>query len=256
MRVKTKAKRDMLLLAASQVFREKGFEGASMGDVAARAASSKATLYGYFSSKEELFVAVTIGAADSLFHPIFDALSKEDGEFEPALRRYGEKFIIAFCSPEATKAQRAVIAEAGRSDVGRQFYEQGPKKGMQELAVFLERHMQRGSMRRADPLIAAQHLTALIESETLMARMLGFEEAWTRAELRAYARRAIDAFLNGYGCTERAAPAAPEVSAAPAAPAAPATPATPAMSPAPVTPSARPDAPAPAPAPPPKARRR
>ncbi|WP_017758793.1 TetR/AcrR family transcriptional regulator [Pseudacidovorax intermedius] len=214
----------MLLLAASQVFREKGFEGASMGDIAARAASSKATLYGYFSSKDELFVAVTIAAAESHFEPIFDALGKEDDEFEPALRRYGEKFLIAACSPEAVQAQRAVIAEAGRSDVGRQFYEQGPRKGMQELATFLELHMQRGSMRQTDPLIAARHLSALLDAETMLPRMLGFEQAWTRAQLRAYARRAIDAFLNGYG---NPAPGTAST-LAPAAPAAPAPQATPA----------------------------
>ena len=59
MRVRTESKREAILEAASHVFLESGFEGASMAEIAARVGGSKATLYGYFGSKEDLFVEVT-----------------------------------------------------------------------------------------------------------------------------------------------------------------------------------------------------
>ena len=93
MRVKTEAKRDAIVRAASEVFREMGFEGASMSEIAARAGGSKATLYGYFSSKEELFVAVIHGAAGAHFEPIFAALAKDSDDLERVLQRYGEKIM-------------------------------------------------------------------------------------------------------------------------------------------------------------------
>ena len=51
MRVKTDAKRREIVDMAWEVFRAKGFEGASMSDVAERFGGSKATLYRYYSSK-------------------------------------------------------------------------------------------------------------------------------------------------------------------------------------------------------------
>ena len=114
MRVKTEAKRDAIVRAASEVFREMGFEGASMSEIAARAGGSKATLYGYFSSKEELFVAVIHGAAGAHFEPIFAALAKDSDDLERVLQRYGEKIMAVVSSQEIIEAMRAVIAATRR----------------------------------------------------------------------------------------------------------------------------------------------
>jgi AcrR family transcriptional regulator len=199
MRVKTEAKRDAIVRAASEVFREMGFEGASMSEIAARAGGSKATLYGYFSSKEELFVAVIHGAAAAHFDPIFEALAKDtDDDLERALQRYGEKVLAVVSSQEITEAMRAVIAESGRSGIGRLFFEGGPSRGLEELAAFLELQMQRGRLRKADPRVAGRHLMALLDSESMMPRLLGIEGPLTRKELRESTRRAVQVFLGGY----------------------------------------------------------
>ena len=50
--------RDHILKAAKDVFLELGYERASMDVVAARAETSKRTLYAHFESKEKLFLAV------------------------------------------------------------------------------------------------------------------------------------------------------------------------------------------------------
>lgn len=149
MRVKTEAKRDAIVQVASEVFRELGFEGASMVEIAARVGGSRATLYGYFPSKEELFVAVILGAAKSHFDPIFEALGQEaDDDLERVLQRFGEKVLAVVCSQEVIEAQRAVIAESGRSDIGRLFYEGGPRQGLTAMAGFLEQWQVRSTARR------------------------------------------------------------------------------------------------------------
>jgi AcrR family transcriptional regulator len=176
-----------------------GFEGASMVEIAARVGGSRATLYGYFNSKEELFIAVTHGTARTHFAPIFAALGQEvDDDLEQVLQRFGEKVLAVVCQQEAIQARRAVIAESGRSDIGRLFYEGGPKKGLTELAGFLELQMQKGRLRKADPEVAARHLTALLDSETVTPCLLGLEGALSRKDLREATRRALQAFLGGY----------------------------------------------------------
>ena len=50
--------RHHILFAAKDVFLETGYEGASMDAVAARAGTSKRSLYAHFESKDKLFLAV------------------------------------------------------------------------------------------------------------------------------------------------------------------------------------------------------
>lgn len=52
------AKQDEILAAASSIFLSEGYDGASMGKIAAAAGLTPNTLYWYFRDKDELFVAV------------------------------------------------------------------------------------------------------------------------------------------------------------------------------------------------------
>ncbi len=52
------AKRDEIIAAASSLFLTEGYDGASMGRIAAAAGLTPNTLYWYFGDKDELFVAV------------------------------------------------------------------------------------------------------------------------------------------------------------------------------------------------------
>jgi AcrR family transcriptional regulator len=58
--------RDDILLAAAQVFSEKGFHAASMQDIAERVNLQKASLYHHVSSKQEILVALLDRALDLL----------------------------------------------------------------------------------------------------------------------------------------------------------------------------------------------
>lgn len=50
------AKRDNILMAAEEVFGEKGFAAATLDEIAEKAEFSKAALYLYFKSKQDLFL--------------------------------------------------------------------------------------------------------------------------------------------------------------------------------------------------------
>ncbi|HEY7971303.1 MAG TPA: helix-turn-helix domain-containing protein, partial [Xanthobacteraceae bacterium] len=52
------AKRRQILDGAMAVFLEKGFDAASMGEIARAAGVSKGTLYVYFDDKQALFDAI------------------------------------------------------------------------------------------------------------------------------------------------------------------------------------------------------
>ena len=58
--------RDDILDAAAQVFRQKGFHGASMSDIAGAVNLQKASLYHHVSSKQEILLALLDRALDML----------------------------------------------------------------------------------------------------------------------------------------------------------------------------------------------
>jgi AcrR family transcriptional regulator len=65
-RRRKEARPDEIVDAALVVFAEKGFAAAKLDDIARRAGISKATLYLYFDTKEEIFRAVAQAAVASL----------------------------------------------------------------------------------------------------------------------------------------------------------------------------------------------
>jgi AcrR family transcriptional regulator len=60
------ARRQSILAAAERVFVTKGFEAATMEQVAEEAALAKGTLYLYFTSKEDLFLGLALRHQDEL----------------------------------------------------------------------------------------------------------------------------------------------------------------------------------------------
>ncbi len=91
MRVKTEERRQAIIEKAREVFQEEGFDRASMSEIAARVGGSKATLYSYFKSKEELFVAVMKGSTEvgNVYKPFADPSLPKVSSFEDLRRDLG-----------------------------------------------------------------------------------------------------------------------------------------------------------------------
>ena len=221
MRKKTEAKRQSILNVATQVFREMGFQNASMNEIAARLGGSKATLYNYFPSKEAIFLEVVRGVArqqkqevisflempfpaltpDSQHRvdAVFSVLKTAPEDIMVALKRFGESFVTFLCMPEMLAIRRLLISESGRSDIGRFYYESGPQKGMEKMAEYLSLAMQRGQLRQADPAVATAHLRGLLESELHERCLLNVDVGLSEARIRLAVENAIRVFMLAYG---------------------------------------------------------
>lgn len=69
------ARRQALLETAEQVFAERGFEGATMAEIAARAGYSAGNLYNVFEGKEALFREVITASSQVLNEALLTALA-------------------------------------------------------------------------------------------------------------------------------------------------------------------------------------
>jgi len=77
------ARREEIISAAEKVFFQKGLADATMDEIADVAELSKGTLYLYYKSKEDLYLAVTMRGMDIMF----DLFEKAVNAPEPVLKR-------------------------------------------------------------------------------------------------------------------------------------------------------------------------
>ncbi len=203
MRVKTEEKRQAILEAAWDAFREKGFEATTMSEIAARAGGSKATVYGYFDSKETLFLEIMLwGARDmrQTFHEV-----THQGDFFGGLQRMARTYVNFLFEAGIAEFRRIVIADGGRSGVGKLYYEHGPRECLTMIAEFFAEAMDQGRMRRADPWIAATQIHALCEAGLFQQRLLGVIDGASEKQIRDVADAAVDVFLRAYAVEAREA---------------------------------------------------
>lgn len=88
-------RREEILAAAEKVFIEKGLAAATMDEIAERAELGKSTLYLYYKSKEDLYLAVTMRGGEHLFSMLQEVVSTN----EPSVKQVwdmGEAYLSYF----------------------------------------------------------------------------------------------------------------------------------------------------------------
>ncbi|KPH78909.1 hypothetical protein AE618_20670 [Bosea vaviloviae] len=194
-------KRRQILDGAHAVFTAQGFDAASMSEIAAAASVSKGTLYVYFEDKEHLFVALIEREREVQKQGVYAALT--DGpDLRDALARFGEGLVRLLCGGFAVSAHRIVIGVAERMpDLGREFYERGPKQGAYRLSQFLADKVGQGLLDIDDTYLAAVQFLDLCQSTILRPRLFNaLREPPAEAEIRRVVDSAVDMFLARYGC--------------------------------------------------------
>lgn len=196
MRVKTDDRRTAILEAAAAVFREVGYERASMSAISARVGGSKATLYGYYRSKEELFAAAMMAEMEDQAQAMIALLDASEPDVGLALRRFGEALLDFLSTPHVLSVLRTAIAEGANSTLGAILFECGPERGLNEITAYLTRLQDKGLIRPCDPRMAAAHLKGLIDAGTLEPLLYGAKPC---VEPKAAVAAAVEVFLRAYG---------------------------------------------------------
>ncbi len=197
-KVRTEARRKAILQAATRLFLEMGYERATMAELTRRLGGSKATLYGYFASKEELFAAVVeaIGAA-YLAEAIADLSAMPEIGLERSLKRFAENLLRLMTQEDATALHRMIVGASAHSAIGEIFMSQGPRQCMETVAAALSAAMERGDLARGSPKTLALQLLALIGAEIDPHQYMRSPPAIGRKQISAMAGRAVRMFLGG-----------------------------------------------------------
>jgi AcrR family transcriptional regulator len=198
-KTKTEAKRQAILEEAGRAFRELGFERTSMTEISARMGGSKATIYNYFASKEELFFEVMSLCTEDEFGAVHEALDHDADHVEEALYRFGVKLLCFLYSAPLQAQRRLNITEVGRSPaLGRLIYERGVLRSQSLVEAFMARAIERGVLKDAPTWVMARHLCALLEAEFQVKFLFLQLGELSVNDIEPAARRAVDVFLGGY----------------------------------------------------------
>src|SRR5271156_6213952 len=193
------AKRRQIIDGARSVFLQKGFDAASMNDIARGAGVSKGTLYVYFDTKEELFQAIVneecLLQAETTFK-----LDPTDRDIKGTLARVGAGFIEFLCSPAKASAMRTVVAIAERMpEIGKLFYETGPAVGIGKLADYLRAQTEAGLLQVDDFEVAAAQFLDSCKSTLFSPVMFNFRTAPEKEAVEYVVGLAVRTFLRAYG---------------------------------------------------------
>ncbi|WP_116947421.1 TetR/AcrR family transcriptional regulator C-terminal domain-containing protein [Jiangella endophytica] len=201
---RTARKRRAIIEAATEVFLRHGYLGASMDQVAAKAAVSKQTVYKQFADKEHLFAEIIAGRTNTLGDRLAAVYATLDDatEARPALREVGHQLLQSLSRPDVLQLRRLVIAEADRfPDVSGTWWERAFHPSLVLLGEALRRMADRGLLRELDdPTLAAYHLAGLVMYKPMNRMMFAGTAAVSPPdELERLADRAADVFLAAYG---------------------------------------------------------
>lgn len=195
MRLKTDERRRAILDAAAELFRDLGYQRASMALISAKVGGSKGTLYSYFKSKDELFAAVMVDAMEERGLQTVELLDPLDDDLRGVLSRFGDQYLSLLLAPENVANTRTVIAEAGTSRLGANLYEMAPLRFWGMVADYLAQLMERGMIEAKSAEVAAVHLQGLLEAGMVEPSLF---DAPTRFDRDTAVKEAVDMFLRGY----------------------------------------------------------
>ncbi len=159
--------RDKIMVAAWEVFAEKGYDGARMQEIADRAGANKAMIFYYFSSKDALFEVLI----KETFEKMLNSLQSLVADLSLGPKEVLPKIVHTHLSnlaanpnlpkilireinsgnPVAQKVMAETLSEVGTSSTS-------------PLLTFLQRNIEGGKIRQVDPVQTIWSLVAWIFS--------------------------------------------------------------------------------------------
>ncbi|HEY1637564.1 MAG TPA: TetR/AcrR family transcriptional regulator [Rhizomicrobium sp.] len=194
-------RREAIVEIAKRAFIEFGYAGTSMSCIAARVGGSKATLYNYFKSKEELLIAVVGKKCEQISEMLNAAAIESHGDLRAALTHFGDHFVELLLSNESIGFYRVVIGECSRfPEIGQAIYNAGLQQNQGRIAEFLAGARDAGQLRAdMDTTVAAEQFMELCLAGIQRRKLWNVTPNPSAEEIHENVANAISVFMRAYG---------------------------------------------------------
>lgn len=193
---------DQVLEGARQVFLSDGFEGASVDDIARAAGVSKATLYSYFPDKRFLFMQVAKSECCKQADNAIESIDM-NAPVRKVLCDIAGQMIDFITSDFGQRIFRICVAESDRfPELGREFYESGPKMIRDQLVSYFDAAIARGELQIDDRRLAADQFHELCKADLFPRLVFNMADRFTADEKLRVVNGAVDMFMARYGTSD------------------------------------------------------
>lgn len=198
-----------VLDAARSLFIGTGFDATSMDAVAREAGVSKATLYVYFTSKDDLLTTLIDDECRRLGPQMLWQPSEARIDLIASLRSIARSYTAFFLDDRGLGLHRLIMTIAPRfPEIGEVFMRAGPGRCEEEMAAFLQAAVAQGLLDIADVRLAAMQFLNLVQGRMQLQWELSLGPP-SATEREALIEGGIAVFVAAYGVPGSAASASP-----------------------------------------------
>ena len=152
------ARRDAILAAAQEVFARKGFDGATIADIASAAGVASGTVYLYYESKIDMFAALNARLWEVVIGAMRDADAPPDVRGGTRARIHA---VFASAGSHRDLLRLVFLNPDPRTEVARRM-SNADEARVQPLVEILQGGMDAGTVRPADPAMLARLINSLV----------------------------------------------------------------------------------------------
>lgn len=194
-------RRQEILQTTLQLFGQAGYTGTTMDDIAHRLGLSKAALYQYFKSKEEIFASLV--RESKIMNMLTAPPQSESRDDLPSfMKEIGLEFMAMYNEPQKLNLLRTIICESNRfPELGRLIFDQTIDQANNKVAGYLLNAQETGALGEVNPKFAARAFLGMLLSFVIVDKLINNgEEEFSQQETVA---GAVNIFLNGIGSRDR-----------------------------------------------------
>lgn len=156
--------RERIMQAASRLFSEKGFAGATTRAIAELANVNEVTLFRHFGSKENLAKSIMDQFGGQAIAA--DLESRFTYDLQKDLTLFGRVVLMAMC--ERSNEMRMAICESRHFPEFRQIVAENPRQLRHALSQYFQNQMKAGVMQHGNPEIQAQAFLGMFFSYVVL----------------------------------------------------------------------------------------
>jgi AcrR family transcriptional regulator len=195
---KSDQRRDRILSVAKTLFFEVGYANATMNEIAARVGGSKATLYAYFKSKEDLFAAIITGHCEKMHDILRPHIGTKD--IANSLKLLSREILTTILSDANVRTIQLMVEEAQRNpQLAQMFQQKIDENGRKAFNALLREAHVSGQIDVPDTEEAAVLFKSLLMGDLAFKRILSVIPEPDEATLNARIERAVSVFMAYYG---------------------------------------------------------
>jgi AcrR family transcriptional regulator len=165
------AKRQEILKAAMELFAKNGFRGTTTRDLAAHADVNEAIIFRYFTNKTELYRAILeekVHQGDNHYTEVEEMAKTSD--LQTFLEFIGHRFMERH-EQDSTFMRLLLFSALEGHELADMFL--AAMAVRDPMATYLERQMDAGTFRRADPILAARAFVGMFVCHVQMQELFG-----------------------------------------------------------------------------------